>query len=277
MADLLFNSYYFTVFGVMVMLLSIAAILFVIYYRQRVKWQQRMDELRKALEDERKNKLETHLPLAAIHDLPSILRKIAERSKATLKDLDPSQIHVRELQQKIINQAYNQVQRTDNIKNLLKHGQEGSDPILLKIQKLIFSSINELFDFAENNGIQFKTDLLDLEPVLLNHDYTSFALTNVIHNAIKNSFKGGIVRVQLRLSEDETSNPEKGKFIWITVEDNGKGILTEDQPKIFDLGNSLGLYLARELCRLQGGDLILVRSEENHGSVFRIILPYICP
>ena len=79
------------------------------------------------------------------------------------------------------------------------------------------------------------------------------------------------------MSEDEKNNPGNGKFIWITVEDNGEGIPKKKQPKIFDLGNSLGLYLARELCRLQGGDLILVRSEVNQGSVFRIILPYVSP
>ena len=277
MQDFLFNSYYFTLFGVILILILVALIVAIAIWGLRKYWQQRVDMLQKELENEKRNKFKAHLPLAAFHDLPTILRSIAERSNATLKELDQSQVHIRERQRKIINQAYNQEQRTENIKNMLKHGEEASDPMLLKIQNMVLSVINELFNFAENKDIQFDTDLIDLEPVLLNHDFTSFALANVIHNAIKYCAQGGIVRIQLRLIDGEKCNPVKGKYIWITVEDNGKGIPKEKQPKIFDLGSSLGLYLAKEFCSLQGGDLVLVKSEENKGSVFRIILPYVSP
>ena len=277
MYEFLFNTYYFTVFGVTFILILVGAMVFAACWRLRSNWQQKVDNLQKELDIERRNKFETNLPLWAIHDLPTILRTIAEKSKTTLNELDPEQVHIRERQRKIINMAYSQEQRVTNIKNFLKYGQKASDPMMLKIQNIVLSVINELFYFAENKGIQFDTDLIDLEPVLLNHDFTSFAITNVLHNAIKYSDQGGIVRIQLRLSEDEKNNPGNGKFIWITVEDNRKGIPKKKQPKIFDLGNSLGLYLARELCRLQGGDLILVRSEVNQGSVFRITLPYVSP
>jgi len=275
MYDFLFNTYYFTVFGVISILLLIAAVVAVAYWRLRKNCQQREVFLREELENERRHKLNAHLPLAAIHDLPDFLRTIAERSEITLKELDPSQVHIRERQRKIINMAYSQEQRVTNIKRFLKHGQDASDPMILRIQDVILSVISYHFTFAENKDVKFDPDLIDLEPVLLIQDFTSFAITNVIHNAIKHSYQSGVVRVQLRLSEDEKSNPGNGKFIWITVQDHGEGLPKKKQPKIFDLGNSLGLYLARELCRLQGGDLILVKSEENQGSIFRIILPYV--
>lgn len=277
MYNILFNTYYFTVFGVIIIMLLVAATVFAACWKLRSNWQQKVDNLQKELDIERRNKFETNFPLWAIHDLPTILRTIAEKSKKTLNELDPEQVHIRERQRKIINMAYSQEQRVTNIKNFLKYGQKASDPMMLKIQNIVLSVINELFYFAENNGIQFDTDLIDLEPVLLNHDFTAFALMVLFHNAIKYSNQGGVVRIQLRLSEDEKNNPGNGKFIWITVDDNGEGIPKKKQPKIFDLGNSLGLYLARELCRLQGGDLILVRSEVNQGSIFRIMLPYVSP
>lgn len=277
MYDFFFNTYHITLFGVIVILLLLAALWVAVYCMLKENWQRKLDTIKKELEDERKNKLEAHLPLAAIHDLPDFLRTIAERSETTLDELDQSQVHIRERQRKIINMAYSQEQRVTNIKSFLKHGQDASDPMILRIQDVVLSVISYHLTFAENKDVKFDTDLIDVEPVLLIHDFTSFAITNVIHNAIKHSNQSGVVRIQLRLSENEKSNPGDGKFIWITVEDNGKGIPQEKQRKIFDLGNSLGLYLARELCRLQGGDLILVESEENKGSVFRVILPYVAP
>jgi len=277
MVDFLFNTYYFTLCGVISILFLFAAMLAVGYWRLRKHWKQSVFSLQAELENERANKLKAHLPLATIHDLPDFLRTIAERSETTFKELDPSQVHIRERQRKIINMAYSQEQRVTNIKRYLKYGQEASDPMILRIQDVILSVISYHFTFAENKEVKFETDLIDLEPVLLIHDFTSFAITNVVHNAIKHSDQRGVVRIQLRLREEEKSNPRNGKFIWITVEDHGKGIPKEDQPEIFDLGNSLGLYLARELCRLQEGDLILVKSAKNNGSIFRILLPYISP
>ena len=73
-------------------------------------------------------------------------------------------------------------------------------------------------------------------------------------------------------------------MIYVEVKDTGKGIKEEDQDKIFELsvrgdgliepGSGLGLYCAREAARRQGGDVILVSSSLNKGSVFRIIFPY---
>ena len=73
-------------------------------------------------------------------------------------------------------------------------------------------------------------------------------------------------------------------MIYVEVKDTGKGIREEDQDKIFELrvrgdgliepGSGLGLYCAREAARRQGGDVILVSSSLNQGSVFRITFPY---
>ena len=73
--------------------------------------------------------------------------------------------------------------------------------------------------------------------------------------------------------------------VLIRVKDSGVGIRRADYPKLFmqfsripnSLGRSvsgtgIGLYLAKHLIALHGGD-ITVTSRTNHGSTFTIHLP----
>jgi signal transduction histidine kinase len=89
---------------------------------------------------------------------------------------------------------------------------------------------------------------------------------------------GGVVDVALRLEGEDSQR------VTVEVRDRGRGIEAKDQECIFQLdvrgdglvepGSGLGLYCARQIARLHGGDLVLVESRVNEGSTFRIILPY---
>ncbi|HVH65837.1 MAG TPA: HAMP domain-containing sensor histidine kinase [Candidatus Acidoferrum sp.] len=99
-------------------------------------------------------------------------------------------------------------------------------------------------------------------------------ISNLIDNAIKYSPEGGDIIVQLSTS---------GDLAFISVRDFGIGIAAEDLDKLFirfsriaprpDVpGTGLGLYLARELARLHGGDIVAV-SKQGEGSEFTLSLP----
>jgi PAS domain S-box-containing protein len=101
-------------------------------------------------------------------------------------------------------------------------------------------------------------------------------LSNLIDNAIKYSPAGG--EVACRLAVDD------GQAV-ISVSDRGIGISEEDQELLFTrfgrvitdenshiAGTGLGLYLARQLARLHGGDIKL-ESAPGQGSTFRLLLP----
>lgn len=101
-------------------------------------------------------------------------------------------------------------------------------------------------------------------------------VTNLVHNAIKYSPKGGEVGV--------TCDMEDG-LARIAVTDHGVGIAAEDRDRLFTRfgrivtretaglpGTGLGLYLARDLARRHGGD-VTVRSEPGLGSTFTLSLP----
>jgi signal transduction histidine kinase len=103
----------------------------------------------------------------------------------------------------------------------------------------------------------------------------SMIVTNLVHNALKYSPDGGQVRVCCRA----------GGCAEVAVEDEGVGIATEDQDRLFTrfgriatpetagiAGTGLGLYLSRDLARRHGGDVSVV-SEPGRGSTFTLSLP----
>ena len=113
-------------------------------------------------------------------------------------------------------------------------------------------------------------------PVLADHGRLLTILTNLVDNAIKYSPDGGPVEVKLEIVDGQAQ---------VTVRDHGLGIAADDLPRLFTRfgrivtaansnipGTGLGLYFARELARLQGGD-ITVESADGVGSVFTMILP----
>jgi len=105
-------------------------------------------------------------------------------------------------------------------------------------------------------------------------------LTNLLSNAMKFTPEGG--RIEVRLEPES-----HGKFIRVTVKDNGFGIAVKDQARIFNKfeqvktaraqvkgakGSGLGLAMSRALIELHGGE-IGVKSEPGQGSEFTFTLP----
>ncbi|MHB8718443.1 MAG: sensor histidine kinase [Candidatus Dormibacteria bacterium] len=98
-------------------------------------------------------------------------------------------------------------------------------------------------------------------------------VTNLVTNAIKYTLAGEIV----------VATSSTAEAALVTVRDHGCGIRPEDADTAFTRlgrlgdarerpGMGLGLYIARELARLHGGDITL-RSEAGRGSTFTVSLP----
>ncbi len=120
------------------------------------------------------------------------------------------------------------------------------------------------FDDKVGHELWVMGDLMRLEIVV----------NNLVDNAIKYSPRGG--DVVTALSTD-------GKLVRVVVIDKGIGIAADDMSRLFvrfsrlgqlsDVpGTGLGLYLARELARLHGGDISVV-SMPGQGSEFTLSLP----
>jgi signal transduction histidine kinase len=96
---------------------------------------------------------------------------------------------------------------------------------------------------------------------------------NLLTNAVRYTPEGGQVWIR---TESE------GDLAALVVADQGKGISSEDQARIFEKfervdqtepgGTGLGLYIARRLARAMGGD-IAVDSAPGQGARFTFTLP----
>jgi two-component system, OmpR family, sensor kinase len=100
-------------------------------------------------------------------------------------------------------------------------------------------------------------------------------LENLLANAIKHSPRGSAVVVRVSKAPDET-----GERARLEVCDEGPGVAPEVLPRLFERyarhetseGLGLGLYLAKRIAELHGGDLE-VESRLGKGTRFILTLP----
>ena len=91
----------------------------------------------------------------------------------------------------------------------------------------------------------------------------------------------GFLEITTRIETDfhiRSQGRERGKFIWVDIEDDGPGIKDEDLPHIFspffttkNSGTGLGLAICYGIVKEHGG-LIRVENREGKGASFKVSL-----
>lgn len=133
---------------------------------------------------------------------------------------------------------------------------------------------------AEQRGIRVKTDQVPLglgirgDRLLLKR-----AVANLVANAIEYGKPHGQVRV----------HGQAGPSVSLSVEDEGPGLSTEEQARIFERfyrtplsrsdhpqGTGLGLALVRSITQMHGGK-VSVRSASGEGTTFTLSFPITGP
>lgn len=123
-------------------------------------------------------------------------------------------------------------------------------------------------------SLSVHTDLVELD-VTGDNDRLEQVFTNLVDNALRHTFAGGVTLALATASEHAI----------IRIIDTGEGIHEEDIPFVFERfykadkartrargGTGIGLAIARGLVRAHGGD-IGVQSTRGVGTVFTILLP----
>jgi PAS domain S-box-containing protein len=122
----------------------------------------------------------------------------------------------------------------------------------------------------------------DLRPVEIDEGQMSQVVNNLIINADQAMPEGGGIRVECRnvvVREGEALPLKEGKYIKISFEDHGSGIVPEHLPRIFDpyfttkeTGSGLGLATTYSIIKRHDG-AITVESAPGAGTTFYIYLP----
>jgi PAS domain S-box-containing protein len=136
------------------------------------------------------------------------------------------------------------------------------------VNEVTKSYIDQFTDKYLSLTVEYKNDIP--EAIMTDPQKVTQVISNILGNALKFTRKGGVT---ISISRD--------RLITIDIEDSGIGIEQEDRAQVFDVfaqggatkehmtGSGIGLAIARIFARMLGGDVVLVRSEPGHGSLFR--------
>ncbi len=133
-------------------------------------------------------------------------------------------------------------------------------------------------EFARINDLHDDWVSLKISPPEANIMMDPNNLHQVLWNLCKNAKKYGNNDGEFRLQLSAIANQADSQS-YLDVIDNGPGIDIEHQNQLFepffttsDTGTGLGLYLSRELCKNNGGDLRYITMPDG-GNCFRIEFP----
>lgn len=171
----------------------------------------------------------------------------------------------------------------DLLQNLLEWsrvqtGRMVFSPENLKIDLLVHEALNLLNETATQKGIVISRNIPANLEARVDQSMFSTIIRNLVSNAIKFSYTGGEIEVELR---------EVNNQVEVSVSDNGIGIQADQIENLFHIdknqskpgtqnekGTGLGLILCKEFVEKHGGKL-WVESEYGKGSKFRFTIPKI--
>lgn len=151
------------------------------------------------------------------------------------------------------------------------------DPLIINVKEEIENLSRKARDVAERKGICLEVGVTDEDlSVFADREMLRAIVRNLLSNAIKFTRTGGHVQI--------TAASNKEGMVLISVTDDGVGIASEDQEKLFsrvsthttygtagEKGTGLGLDICKDFVDKHGGQ-IWVESEPGRGSKFTFTL-----
>lgn len=212
---------------------------------------------------------EINTPLASINSNNTLIKKILSSSET----ISNNQLEILRDLNSIDIEAAN---RISNIVKSLKR--------FVRLDEAEFqeADINKELDLTLKliaheikDNITIEKQYSELPPILCSVNMLNQVFMNILVNACHSIIDNEAGKIIITTSFDE-------KFLYVKIKDNGIGIPTEQQNKIFNvgfttkkigIGTGLGLSISKKIIELHKGN-ITFSSKENTGTEFTISIPF---
>jgi nitrogen-specific signal transduction histidine kinase/ActR/RegA family two-component response regulator len=227
----------------------------------------------------KKSQLESLGTLAGgiAHDFNNLLTAILGNISLAALSLDSGP----QLQERLAEVEKAAVRATGLAKKLLTFA-KGGEPVkrVVNPAELVLRTCR---DELKNFRLQYKLNLPpDLWQVEVDESQVSLALAEILANAEEAMPEGGGIRVEVancEVSGGTEGSLRPGRYVHLTISDEGGGISPEHLGKVFDpyfstkaMGNGMGLTLAYSIIQGHQGQ-ISVESLPGRGTRIQIYLP----
>lgn len=212
----------------------------------------------------------------ASHELRNPLAIIRTNADIALSDPDPDPDDLRQAVVVVKRASDRMTRLVDDLLALARREAPALAHEPFDLGRAVSEGSEEFLTLAEARGILLDRAIAPGVVVIGDQDALKRAVANLLENAVRLAPADSRIRLAV--------GSERGNA-WIAVSDEGPGISTEDQPRVFDRfwradkarsradgGTGLGLSIVRQIARLHGGDVQL-QSKLGVGSTFTIWLP----
>ncbi len=212
------------------------------------------------------------------HDFNNIIFGIQGNVNLAISSLDKDNVALRYLEA-----ADKATIRAADLTQQLLTFSKGGEPVK---RKILLNTLPEeaarVVISNSNNELSYSSDS-DLLPVEVDSNQISQVIQNIVLNGVQAMDEAGVVTIHSRnYIQEDADTPgviPVGKYVHISIRDQGKGISPDLQDKIFDPyfttrkeGQGLGLSICHSVINNHNG-YITVDSKPGEGTVFHLYLP----
>jgi signal transduction histidine kinase len=214
------------------------------------------------------------------HDLKQPLAVISNTAEAIALTTDPAQLQ--KFSTNLKKMATDQIQMLEGVLQMLNFDMRSSQE-----DQLTTVPIEALLnDVVEGVAMQAELKAIRIEPryhfdglVPVHLELFPQVVKNILHNAIKFSYPGAIINVEVTQEND---------WLKIAITDKGKGFSEEQGKLLFDrftkagqkgtegeASTGIGLHICQKMINMQGGKIAAYSAGPEMGATFTISIPNI--
>jgi two-component system, OmpR family, sensor histidine kinase VicK len=216
---------------------------------------------------------EMKTPTQAIVGYADLMEKHPEKKEDMMQAISRNAIRLQRLTNDILD-----VTRIDsNTLNLHKE-QFNLDSLIANVVQDYTGRIEK-----ENLNVKllynFKQDIDDSLPIIVDRDRITQVISNLLDNAIKftSKKKEGVISVSTETERKKNGSEDE---VIVSIKDTGEGINPEIQPRLFTRfatgsfsGTGLGLYISKSIVEAHGGRMWAQNNSNGQGATFTFTLP----